>query len=274
MRTRFQHFLPWAIVVATFVALLPPAAYAQLNRVGWSQIFGTRTTSVPVAINGIAAVSTDGVTISNTTPATVGTTVQMSPRQCWSGTAYNSSSTLSEPDKFCAEVLPVTNAGATTAQWNLSSSINGGALVNMLSILSGGAVTFAGNLTVPGSAGLAMSGRAAMIATASKLIQLEDAGVSTGMEVNVGSATLGTCTAGTIVTGSHNFAGGYTGNTSSSCVINFGAPNFTNTPFCFAMSTASTTHPRISAASASSITITGGVSGEAINYHCDGRIGT
>lgn len=95
-----------------------------------------------------------------------------------------------------------------------------------------------------------------------------------GQEFNLGVPTLGTCTAGALTSGSHNFAGQYTGNTSSSCVINFGTPNFTNTPFCFAMSTASTTHPRISAASASSITVTGGVSGETIQYLCQGRIGT
>lgn len=110
--------------------------------------------------------------------------------------------------------------------------------------------------------------------SADKLFTLQNSGVTTGMEITLGSATLGTCTGGTITAGSHNFGGGYTGNTSGSCIVNFGSPNWTNAPFCLAMSTASTTHPRVSAVSTSSMTITGGVSGEAITYHCDGRIGT
>lgn len=115
--------------------------------------------------------------------------------------------------------------------------------------------------------------RSGWLSTADKLFQIENQAANTGFEMNVGSATLGTCTGGTITTGSHNFAGGYTGNTSSSCVVNFGAPSWTNAPFCIAMSIASTTHPRVSAVSTSSMTITGGVSGEAITYHCSGRIG-
>jgi hypothetical protein len=143
-----------------------------------------------------------------------------------------------------------------------------------------GALTVAGTVTVTGggfaastASGFVISTRSFILSSANKLHQFTDNTGATGLEQSYGSATLGTCTAGTIVTGSHNFAGGYTGNTSGSCVINFGTPNFTNAPFCFAMSTASTTHPRISAASTSSITVTGGVSGETIQYLCIGRIG-
>lgn len=110
--------------------------------------------------------------------------------------------------------------------------------------------------------------------TTAKLVQLTDSALVTGTEFNQGTPTLGTCTAGSLTSGSHNQAGEITGNTSSSCVLNFGTPNWTNTPFCFAESETSLTHPRISAKSASSITITGGVSGEAIQYFCIGRIGT
>jgi len=110
--------------------------------------------------------------------------------------------------------------------------------------------------------------------TADGLAQFLMNATSGGEEFNFGVPTLGTCTGGSMVSGSHNNAGQYTGNTSSSCVINFGAPNWTNAPFCWAMSTASTTHPRISAAANNTITVTGGVSGEAINFFCKGRIGT
>lgn len=130
------------------------------------------------------------------------------------------------------------------------------------------------SITAAASGFFQVSSRSTMLSSADKLAQLEDNARATGTEINNGTPTLGTCTGGSLTSGSHNIAGQYTGNTSSSCVINFGTPNFTNTPFCFAMSTASTTHPRISAASASSITVTGGISGETIQYFCIGRIGT
>lgn len=150
-----------------------------------------------------------------------------------------------------------------------------------------GTQTVTGNLTTNGSLVAGNNVRAAaasafqfsttrsqLLSSADKLLTIVDAAALTGTEINNGTPTLGTCTGGSMTSGSHNIAGQYTGNTSGSCVINFGTPNFTNTPWCFAMSTASTTHPRISAASASSITVTGGVSGETIQYFCVGRIGT
>lgn len=155
---------------------------------------------------------------------------------------------------------PVTITGNTTISGNLTVGQN--------------ITSTAGNLLATSSGRIYWNGRAAMLSGADKQWSVQDAANLTGMEVSVGSATLGTCTGGTITAGSHNFAGGYTGNTSGSCVVNFGTPNWTNAPFCTAMSIASTTHPRVSAVATSSITITGGVSGEAITYHCDGRIGT
>lgn len=170
---------------------------------------------------------------------------------------------------------------------------------NRLWVLVNGALVYSGNITVNGNqtinGGLTTSGnitattgslqanaatriywnsRSAMLSSADKMWSLLDSANLTGEELSVGSATLGTCTGGTITAGSHNFAGGYTGNTSGSCVVNFGTPNWSNAPFCVAMSIASTTHPRVSAVATSSITITGGVSGEAITYVCLGRIGT
>jgi hypothetical protein len=181
--------------------------------------------------------------------------------------------------------LGIANAGATdiyfrrSAAKTLTIDTDGanGALtgVNVQGPLTSSAALIAStSVNANAGSGFTLVGNAALFSTASKLVQLTSSAGTTGLEFNTGSATLGTCTGGTIVTGSHNQAGGYTGNTSGSCVINFGTPAWTNTPFCFAMSTASLTHPRISAASTSAITITGGVSGEAINYHCEGRIGT
>jgi len=231
----------------------------------------------PLTVNNIVTTSTDGLVVQNTTAATSGVPVQMSPRTRWVGNAWDTSA--SETVAFFAEVLPAT-AATPTGVWQLGYSLNGAAATYPLTLASNGNLTALGSIVASGNVkagantALGWTGRSQLYSAADKIVQLLDNGGATGLEFNTGSATLGTCTGGTITAGSHNQAGGYTGNTSSSCIINFGTPNWTNAPFCVAMSIASTTHPRVSATSTSSITITGGVSGEAITYICQGRIGT
>lgn len=234
--------------------------------------------STIVTVTGLGTTSTDGFTVQNTTPATVGATVQLSPRVKMCGTAWNSVGAVSETNCFFFEALPVTAAGTTNATLRIGYINPAGAITYPLTMTSPGTVTLGQNL-IAGTGDLTVlsfngATRTRLLASADKLLTVTDSTQTTGLEVNNGSATLGTCTGGTITTGSHNFGGGYTGNTSGSCVVNFGTPAFTNAPFCIAMSIASTTHPRVSAVSVSSMTITGGVSGEAITYHCFGRIGT
>lgn len=79
-------------------------------------------------VNSLATVSTDGALFQNTTPATVGATVQISPRSRWCGSAWNSVSVASEIDCAVGELLPATNAGATTSTWRLGFTIAGGAV--------------------------------------------------------------------------------------------------------------------------------------------------
>lgn len=118
------------------------------------------------------------------------------------------------------------------------------------------------------------SGGTTIASTANKLLQVNDSGNTTGLEFNGGTPTLGTCTGGTLVSGSHNSGGEVTGNTSGSCIINFGTPNFTNTPFCFVNDETALIAVRISARSNASITVTGAGSGDAFQFFCIGRIGT
>jgi len=103
-----------------------------------------------VTRNALGTTSTDGVVVQNTTAATGGVPVQISPRVKLCGTADNTSAgDVSETDCFIVETLPATVAGATTAQFNVSSSIAGGAYANKMSLTSGGKVTFAGSVTSP-----------------------------------------------------------------------------------------------------------------------------
>lgn len=137
-----------------------------------------------------------------------------------------------------------------------------------VSQVSATGIIAAGTGVYPGT-----SSRSGVLAPTDGLVQLV-ANAGGGVEVNAGVPTLGTCTGGTMTSGSHNAAGEVTGNTSGSCVINFGTPNFTNAPFCTVNDETSLTAASVSARSASSITITGQLSGNAIMWICLGRIGT
>lgn len=104
-----------------------------------------------LSVNGIGTTSTAGFTCANNTPATVGVTVQMSPRcPTWISNAYNSTSGLSEQDSFFAEVLPATNAGTTTATWKLGVSINGGAATYPLTIQNNSNAVFSNGVIAGG----------------------------------------------------------------------------------------------------------------------------
>ena len=244
------------------------------------------STTLTDTVPGITTTSTDGLVLTNTTDATVSVTDQWSPRLRLRGAAWKSNATAaSHHADWIVENEATTGAAAITAPLLFKSSLNDAAFNTAATLTAGGNLTTTGSMTSSmffattnvsaGSSGsLLIGSRGGFSATADKQILQLDTGGTTGMELNVGTPTLGTCTAGSLTSGSHNFAGEITGNTSGSCVLNFGTPNYTNAPMCFAMSRTSTTHPRISAVAGNSITITGGVSGEAIGYVCVGRIGT
>src|ERR1019366_352944 len=73
----------------------------------WVSVQSGSAASIPFNVNGatLGTTSTDGVVIQNTTAATAGTTVQISPREKLCGAAWNSSSVASETDCWIMEVL-------------------------------------------------------------------------------------------------------------------------------------------------------------------------
>ena len=116
--------------------------------------------------------------------------------------------------------------------------------------------------------------RSTMGATGDGLLQIENSAGTFGIEVNTGTAapTITTCGTGTVTTGSRNSAGEVTATGATACTVNFGAPNFTNTPFCIIEDETSAVAQRISAISASSFTVTGLTSGDKFMWICFGRI--
>lgn len=100
----------------------------------------------------ITTTSSDGLVGTNTTAATAGVTVQMSPRLRLSGTAWNTTATAaSNTQDWIIENLPISGA-TTSSQLNFSTQNNGGGYTNRISLTSAGDFTLTGNLKL-GTAG-------------------------------------------------------------------------------------------------------------------------
>ena len=99
-------------------------------------------TSITESQTALGTTSTDGNILINSTAATGGTTVQISPRTKHCGTAWNSSSSASQVDCWIIENLPVTVAGTTTQTLRIGSSINGGAYTYPFTMASSGTLTY------------------------------------------------------------------------------------------------------------------------------------
>lgn len=235
-------------------------------------------TSHTASQTALAVTPTDGGVLINTTAATGGATVQMAPRIRFRGNAWDTSA--SETVDFTIENLPAT-AATPTGTFRVGYSLNGGAYTYPFSMTSAGAVTFLGSITSTGSglgvangASISFSGASRFLSATDKLMLLRDSGSTTGMEFNGGTPTLGTCTGGTLVSGSHNGMGRITGTTGGTCAVNFGTPNYTNAPYCFAIDETAGGIVNTSGESTSTFTISNITSGHAVKFHCDGRIGT
>lgn len=239
---------------------------------GIVQVFGTFTD----VVNGIAVTSTDAETVQNTTPATAGVTVQMSPRTKWCGAGYNSVSTLSETDCYFWETLPATVAGTTTAQFKMGVSINAGAATYPFVITNAGVASFGpstgGSVLISGAGTFKFNTQTIVASPADGLTNITNSGPTFGLQVNVGTATptVTSCGTGSITAHSTNTAGGFTATGATSCTVTFGVPNWTNVPFCTVSEITTAGVSRISAASVSAFTVTGFTSGDAFYYHCLG----
>jgi hypothetical protein len=70
------------------------------------------------ARNSLGTTSTDGSVTQNTTPATAGATVQISPRNRLTGTGWDSDDAVSRTVSFFTETLPITGA-TVTGTWKI-----------------------------------------------------------------------------------------------------------------------------------------------------------
>ncbi len=98
--------------------------------------------------NALALTSTDGLVVQNTTAATGGVTVQISPSIRLSGTAWDTAA--SQVIDFIQEVLPTT-AATPTGTWRLRWQRNGGGYNNVLTADTAGDITVARNISAQAS---------------------------------------------------------------------------------------------------------------------------
>jgi hypothetical protein len=120
-------------------------------------LLGAMTTSV----TNIVTTSTDGSVLQNTTAATAGVPVQLSPRLRLSGTGWNTGSVATETDSWFVEVLPV-SASPTNSFLRFGKTIGAGAITYPFTLNSNGTPaflaggSFGGIVTVTG---VSISGR-------------------------------------------------------------------------------------------------------------------
>ncbi len=113
--------------------------------------FAAGAFGIPLA--SLATTSTSALVLRNSTAATGGATVQMSPRLLWRGNAWDTAA--SETVDFFAENLPAT-AATPTGTWKLGYSLNGAAATYPLTVSSAGAVTPLGQInTAAGTTAIA-----------------------------------------------------------------------------------------------------------------------
>ena len=202
-----------------------------------------------VSVPGIVTVSTDGTIIQNTTPATGGVPVQMSPRLKWRGTAWDTAA--SETVDFFAEVLPAT-AATPTGTWKLGYSLNGAAATYPMTVSSAGRITALENVQVGVGGFIGSTGMAVMGFPNVSAVNVLNSTTGIGSQFNVGAlptissgfgTTPGVTAGSTPLAGSVNVG---TGGVATSGVINFNGTAFPSAPFCTATPTTSNVVQRVS----------------------------
>lgn len=101
------------------------------------------TTLETITKDAIAVTSTDAAVLTNTTAATGGVTVQMSPRLRFRGTAWDTAA--SQTVDFFVENLPAT-AATPTGTFKLGYSLNGGAITYPLVVTDAGLLITLGEI--------------------------------------------------------------------------------------------------------------------------------
>ncbi len=172
------------------------------------------TTSGTLTNDAIAAVSTDGFVLQNTTPATSLATVQQSPRlrlrsQVWNTTSVAATNT----NDFFIESVPLSGS-SPSGVLKVGSSLNGAAATYPLTLSSTGGMILLGGVTVSDGSGMIWSTRGGIGRPANGVLQVYTAGFSSFVEMVVAataSLQLGQDVNGAAVSQTFQAANGITG---------------------------------------------------------------
>lgn len=141
----------------------------------------------PAITKAIAAVSTDGLLLANTTAATAGAQ-KWSPRMHWSGRGWKTDATAaSQAVDWIAELVPVQGAANPQARLDFSYSVNGGAYATTMSLLNGnvGIGTSEPNSILSGNGKIAIVGGNLSMLTLGDKIEMHNV----RRWINIGGAT-------------------------------------------------------------------------------------
>lgn len=185
------------INLASMVTGVLPAANMTLTNLALVTPNIGVATGTSLALGGalnLVTTSTDGSVVQNTTAATVGVPVQISPRHRISGTGWDTDDTVSRAVSFFTEVLP-TSAAAISGTWKLGfvDPVTS-AITYPLTVHSAGSVTALGSVSLGGgTAGfiagaggaLAWSARSIMRSPANGQINFTNAAENAGTGIDV-----------------------------------------------------------------------------------------
>lgn len=154
-------------------------------------------------LTGLGTTVTDGLVVSNTTPAAAGSQ-QVSPSIHWTGQGWKTTAVAaSQAVEFEAHILPVQGAAAPTGNWLLRSRINGGVYSTGLNVDTAGNVSAGNNLVANGvlstDAGTVTTDGSGVLTTQGSIVQ--GSGTVSGTLGVTGISTFGGALAtGTTVT--------------------------------------------------------------------------
>lgn len=163
----------------TFSVANPDASF---SRGAANRIDTGANDTIRINATGLAVTSTNGEELINTTAATGGATVQMSPRTVWQGNAWDTAA--SQTVAFFAENLPAT-AATPTGTWKLGYSLNGAAATYPYTVSSSGNGTLLGGITVGSGGGMQWNTRSVLSSPADAQMNLTNVANSAGIGFDV-----------------------------------------------------------------------------------------
>mgnify|MGYP001590906353 CR=1 FL=1 len=271
LRAHLTLSLAGLALVAGLVLVAPAAAQNYL----WSTVNGIPTAPLARLLTpSIGTTSTDGVVLINTSAA-ASAAQQQSPRLRLHGAGWKTTATAASQNvDMVLEVVPVEGAAAPSGRWSVSSAINDGSYTEVFFVTTGGSVEADGYMLAGGGNVIGWSSRNQFSSPANGLVNASENAQAIGVQVNIGTAapTVDTCGTGTITANSNNSVGDVTATGATACTVTFGAPAWTNQPFCVVQDVTSEEPSRISAISTTAFTVTGLVSGDRFLYLCLGGV--